>query len=216
MDPATNTIDDPPHVDKRLVACHQCDLLINKRTIPQGSAAKCPRCACILYHNKKDTLNRTIALALTGLVFLIPANLLPILSMNMVGRQQEGIIITGALQMANTGFIGVGVLVFLFAIAIPAVQLVLIIAVLLCVKMNRYLSMAITLFKIQIKLRPWSMVEIYILGTMLSCLKLMDDAEVTFESGFFALVGLLLMSMLSAITLDTGYVWRKLDRNLYE
>ena len=216
MDPVTDTEVNPPHIDARLVACHQCDLLINKRTIPQGSAAKCPRCASVLYHNKKDSLNRALALALTGLVFFIPANILPVLSMNMIGRHQEGIIISGAYQLANTGFVGVGFLVFLFAIAIPVVQLFLIVAVLLCIKMNTGLSMAVNLFKIQVKLRPWSMVEIYLLGTLLSCLKLMDDAEVTFENGFFALVGLLLMSLLSAITLDSSYVWKKLDRHLYE
>jgi len=199
-----------------LVACHQCDLLINKASIPQGSAAKCPRCASILYHNKKDTLNRALALAVAGLLFFIPANVLPILSMSMIGREAEGSIFTGAMRLAETGFIGVGVLVFLFAIAIPMVQLLLIVLVVLSIKFDKGLSIAVNLFKIHVKLRPWSMVEIYLLGTLLSCLKLMDDAEVTFENGFFALVGLLLMSVLSVINLDSTYVWRKLDRNLYE
>ena len=211
-------ISDSPvqHIDSQLVACHQCDLLLKKSTIPQGGVAKCPRCASSLYHNKKDSLNRALALALTGLVFFIPANTLPILSMSMIGREQEGIILSGALQLAKTGFVGVGALVFLFAIMIPAIQLLLIVVVLLCIKLNTGLSVAINLFKLQVKLRPWSMVEIYLLGTLLTCLKLMDDAEVTFGSGFYALVGLLLMSLLSAISLDTSQVWRKLDRNLYD
>lgn len=208
--------DKKTHIDTLLHACHRCDLLVNKITIPQGAAAKCPRCGGMLYHNKKDPLNRSLALAFTGLIFVIPANLLPILSMNMIGRKQEGIIISGVVELMKTGFVEVGVLVFLFAIAIPMLQLMLIAVVVMCIKFDSGLTIAIKLFKIQVKLRPWSMVEIYLLGTLLTCLKLMDDAKVTFESGFFALVGLLLMSMLSAITLDTAYVWNKLDRNLYE
>lgn len=194
-----------------LTACPECDLLMEKIAIPQGSAAKCPRCNCLLYHNKKHPIDRTLALAVTGLILFIPANILPIMTMNLLGRKLEGITMTGVYRMLETGYVGVGSLVFLTSVFIPVFQLSALTYVLTNIKLKLKAKHTIQIFKLYQWLKPWAMIEIYILGILLSCLKLEDDGDVIFQYGFYALSGFLLTTVLATISLDSTYVWQRLD-----
>ena len=60
----------------RLIACHACDLLIRKPHVLPGNKAVCPRCSTPIYEPRKDTLNRTLALVIAGMILLWPAFLL--------------------------------------------------------------------------------------------------------------------------------------------
>lgn len=68
-----------------LHACHECDLLVTGHAVEEGQKAVCPRCGAVLFENKPDTINRTLALTIAGLFLFWPANLLPILSLNIMG-----------------------------------------------------------------------------------------------------------------------------------
>lgn len=195
-----------------LTACPDCDLLIDKTHIGQGHAAKCRRCGRILYHNKANTVNRTLALVVTALIIFIPANLVPVISMDLLGRPQQNILISGVLQLLNSGYLFVGLAVFLTTIVFPVLQLTSLLMVLTAIKFNRYSRHLLSLFKLTTELKAWSMIEIYLLGVLLSCIKLQDDAEVIFNGGFLALTLCLIITLFSIVTLDSSYVWSQLER----
>ena len=200
----------------RLTCCPECDLLMEKIDIPKGSAAKCPRCNCTLYHNKRHPIDRTLALSLTSLILFIPANILPIMTMDLLGRKLEGITMTGVFEMLSSGFFSVGVLVFLTSVMIPVVQQMALTYVLLHLKFKLRTKHTIQFFKFYQWLKPWAMIEIYLLGILLSCLKLEDDGDVIFQAGFYALSGFLLTTILAIVSLDSTYVWSRLDSILHK
>jgi paraquat-inducible protein B len=49
-----------------LTACHECDLLIEKQHVLPGSKAVCPRCGSIIVDPKADTVNKTLAVVISG------------------------------------------------------------------------------------------------------------------------------------------------------
>ena len=42
-----------------LIACHDCDLVHHKKTLPAKGAAHCIRCGAVLYKHKPNSLERT-------------------------------------------------------------------------------------------------------------------------------------------------------------
>jgi paraquat-inducible protein A len=63
-----------------LTACHACDLLIEKQPVLPGSKTVCPRCGSTIEDPKADTVNKTLAVVITGLTLWWPANFMPILT----------------------------------------------------------------------------------------------------------------------------------------
>ncbi len=66
-----------------MIACHECDLLHRVRPIQDGAAAKCVRCGAVLYRQKRDSLDRTLALTVAGLILFAVANTFPFLAFDI-------------------------------------------------------------------------------------------------------------------------------------
>jgi uncharacterized paraquat-inducible protein A len=71
---------------KNYHACHACDLLVYNTDVSPGEKAICPRCGTVIEAPKRNTLDRTLVLVLSGLVLFIPAVCLPVLSMTILGK----------------------------------------------------------------------------------------------------------------------------------
>jgi paraquat-inducible protein A len=77
----------------RLTACHACDLLVEKHPLASGSKAACPRCGSTIDEPKLDTVDRTLAVVITGLILYVPAISLPILTMTILGKISDNTLI---------------------------------------------------------------------------------------------------------------------------
>ncbi|MGD8438557.1 MAG: paraquat-inducible protein A, partial [Syntrophobacterales bacterium] len=104
---------------KSLIACHECDLLHKIQPLPDGGAARCVRCDALLYYQKKDSLDRTLALTIAGLVLFIVANTFPFLAMKSGSIVRETTLITGVKGLYAQGMQSLALLVFLTSILVP-------------------------------------------------------------------------------------------------
>ncbi len=200
----------------QITACPDCDLLVRKQPLKVGGKAKCPRCGCVLYTNKPNSVDRSLAFSISGLILFVPANVYPLLSLDFSGRVQHGTVMSGIIEMYQAGISGVATLVLFCAVIIPLVKLVVITFILGCVRLSVKLKSLILLFRFYRAISVWGMLEIFLLAILLSCLKLIDDADVIFRGGFFAFSGLMACAVMISATLDEGYIWRHLDRSFYD
>ena len=120
-----------------LIACHDCDLIHWFGSVPEGSAATCSRCGAMLYQNKRDSLERTLALTVTGLILFVVANTFPFLGFKLQARVHETVLITGIKELFHQGMWILATVVLLTTIVLPAVQMLGVLYVLLPIKLNR-------------------------------------------------------------------------------
>jgi paraquat-inducible protein A len=191
-------------------ACPECDLLLNQPAPEPGDKAHCPRCGYLLQRPHKHSIERTLALSLAGLILMIPANLLPMIGINILGNSIDGNLWTGVSVLLKEDMWAVAILVLLSSVLLPFVNMgfaFLISFHLFIEKPNRHLVRWMRWLQ---HLNEWAMLEVYALGIIVACVKLAGMAELRFGLGLYAFVGLLLVNAMLGNELDSYLFWQRI------
>ncbi|MEJ2234421.1 MAG: paraquat-inducible protein A [Syntrophobacterales bacterium] len=195
-----------------LIACHECDLLYELPPLPEGSMAKCSRCGAVLHRHKRNSLDRTLSWTIAGLILFALANAYPFLALKSEGLVHETTLITGVQQLYKQGMRSVAALVFLTSILFPFLQLAGILYLLLPLKFNRlpWWKPALV-FRFIRSLQPWAMMEVFMVGILVSVVKLAKMASVVPGLALYSFT--ILIFVLAAVTasLDPHLVWDRLE-----
>lgn len=195
-----------------LIACHSCDLLHRVKPLPVRSSARCSRCGALLYSHTSRSMERTLACALTGLVMIIIANVYPFLSLQSQGTVLQTNLITGAIILSEQSMAGLALLVLLTSMVVPCMLLGALVYVLWPLNRGRRLPASRRIFRLVLALRPWSMTEVFLLGILVSVIKLAKLATIIPGTALFAF--LVLVFALAAVNtfINPHTVWEKMDR----
>ncbi|SEQ73976.1 paraquat-inducible protein A [Solimonas aquatica] len=193
-----------------LIVCEHCDTVYQRAPLQPGQRARCLRCAAPLY---RADLAPPALLALTlaaAVVFLI-ANVFPIVSLDLQGSSSQSTL-WGAIHAAWDSEVGpVAVLVALTAFFFPLLQILLLGAVLLALRRGglRRSLLVDALHSLRF-LRPWSMVEVFLLGALVAVVKMGALAAVQPRPGLYGFAALtLLLTALNSF--DLHRLWECLD-----
>jgi paraquat-inducible protein A len=196
-----------------LIACHECDVLHQVHPLPDGAAARCVRCGALLYYQKKDSLDRTLALTIAGLVLFIVANTFPFLAMKSGGLVRETTLITGIKGLYLQGMEALALLVLLTSILVPFIQIAGMLYVLVPLKVNRVPRNLAVVYRFLRSLQPWGMMEVFMLGILVSYVKLGKMAKIVPGLAIYSFVVLIFVLAGAAASLDPRIVWDRLGES---
>ncbi|AGH94569.1 paraquat-inducible protein A [Pseudobdellovibrio exovorus] len=141
-----------------------------------------------------SSVKASTALSLTALIFYIPANVLPFMTIEMYGRRNSSTIWEGIVTLADDGAWFIALVVFLASLLIPLLKLLILF----------YLSFTAShtgnnpqsyqskkrLYDFVEVIGRWSMLDIFLLAVLVALVKLGNWAQVRPEAGavMFALV----------------------------
>ena len=179
--------------------------------IGEEQKACCPRCGYELVVHRSQMERRALALVLTALLLFVPANFLPIMKLNLLGQTTHDTVWTGVVGLYNTGMEGVALLVFLCSMVIPLIKLLCQLAVLICINTRRALGLGVTFYRLYHHLKEWGMLEVYLMGILVSIVKLIDLADLHLGIGLVCFIGLLLAQVWLEVTMSPHQVWDALD-----
>ena len=196
------------------MACHECDLVQDIPHIPIGASARCLRCGAILFRSKRDSVNRTLAWTIAGLVLYTVAVSFPFLDMRSGTIVQHSSLLTGVRNLYMQNEYALSGLVFLTCVLIPLVQMVGLLYVFIPLKFDVHVKHSIEFFRFFQHIKPWSMMEIYMLGILISMVKLGKMASIVPGIAVIAF-GLLIFVLTFAISsVDAHMVWERLGDEL--
>lgn len=189
------------------MACPDCDFLMHKTLPGKGNKTICPRCSHILMHNCSNSIVRSLAISLAGLFLYIPAISLPLLTFSVLGMHESGNILQTIQVFLHRGYILVAIAVFLFAVLFPLIRL-LSLAITSVSLLTGYSSRITgSLFKLSILLEEWAMVEVFLLGIMITIIKMYNTAKIEFNVGIYCFSGLVLCTILSCLATCRESFW---------
>ena len=198
-------------MNRMRTACHECDLLITIEDLAEGGRASCPRCGHVIATHSSDGLTRSLAWALSAVLLLVASNFFPFLSLKASGLEQVMTLPGSALALYQDGYWTVALLVMGPIVGIPALILAAVIAMLIPLRQGRSASHLIPAARLTFFLNPWSMVEVFVIGVLVSLVKIGAMATVVLGISFWTYVAFALCFIAMFANLDPMILWRRIE-----
>ncbi|MCG7518328.1 paraquat-inducible protein A [Ruegeria sp. Ofav3-42] len=195
------------HDPDMLIACPACDTLHVLQPVEPGQVARCTRCHFKLVAPKKDSLNRSLALALTSVVLMITMLNFPFLKMSKSGLSHEATIVQIITGLAHGWYVILAAAVALFVVAVPMIRAGALFYVMWALKQDKVPSKARRVFLFAEKLSPWAMTEIFIIGTGVALIKVAGLASISFGIAFWLFCALVVVIGLKNSAICRWTVW---------
>ena len=192
-----------------LIACHECDLLQREAALPQGGVARCGRCGAELYRSHPHSLERTLALTASAIVLFVIANSFPIVGLQLDGQVIQTTLFNTVRTLWNEDMKSIAVLVFVTTIAMPALQLSAIAYLVLPLRLGRVPAHFGRVFRVLQTVRPWGMVEVFMLGVLVSLVKLAHLAGVVAGVALWSFAALMLVMAGITAVFDVRSLWAR-------
>lgn len=191
---------------------HECGVCGQFQHVPHlkpGHVLTCARCGETLARRRKTSeIGGPLVFCLSSLALYIVLLVSPLMTLNVVGRENMVSLMSGPIEMARQGFGVIAILVALASVIMPGIVLVCMALILYGASrdvMPMWVRPLLTWYE---KLRPWSMIEVYVIGVLVAYTKLVDLALVTLQPGVFLLGGLMVMMAAMDSTFDAEMIWK--------
>jgi paraquat-inducible protein A len=206
----------PPTPDtgilRNLRECPQCGLISRMPAMRIGLVADCPQCNHALWRHQEHPFKYVIACSLAAALFYCFSIIAPFLEISAYGRFQLAKIETGPNQLVQTGFEFVGLLVLAVTVIFPGVKIGMLLVTLIGIESRlvpaRFLK---AIFRWYEPIRPWAMIDVYLLGFMVAYTRLAAMASVHLDTALFSLIGVMISMAAADAALDMETVWQALD-----
>jgi len=189
------------------VECHDCGQFQRRPAVAPGQSAYCVTCDAKLFKERPRGVERALALTFAALVLLAVANFTDFMTFEFRGRSQGNRIITGVLELRHLGYAPLAALILVTTVLAPLLHLLGMFVVLVCVEFGRSPSWLGPLFRRLESLRPWAMLEVYLLGIFVAVIKLGQLATIQLATAFWAYLALIVVATAACDVLDTRRIW---------
>lgn len=196
-----------PRTRRRLRACHECDWVVALPPLRAGQKADCPRCGHTLAQRHHFPAERSVALATTSLIALSLAIAFDFVSFEFSGVSNRIDLTQTVTHLISAHQPLVAIMVALAIMVLPGVYLsgVIWLHVGLLwrapLPASRYLARALA------HLHPWMMADVFIIGALVSLIKIAGMAEISLGLSFWAFCSFAILLLLTMQSIDSDWMW---------
>lgn len=196
---------------KAFLVCNQCDLLLRESEVEPGAKAQCGRCGAVLYRSQPNGLQVSLIFALTAAALFFIANAYPIVTIRSDGLFNSTTLIGAAIALVRDGLPSIAFLVFATTFLMPALLITVLIYLLLPLYLGRLPHGLNAAFRLIHLVKPWAMVEVFMLGLLVTITKLNAFASVTPDIALGAFALLMLSLTAAMANFDPFHVWKQVE-----
>ena len=183
--------------------------MLRELTVPVGAGTvRCPRCGAVLYRVSRDALERSLALTCAALLLLLIGNLFPLVGLNIQGHHVETTVLGAARQLWRDDMPLIALVLLATTVLMPLIELGALVWLLLPLRSGRRPPGFIALFRALQLAHPWAMVEVFILGVLVSLVKLSHLADVLPGPAIWCFGALMLVLTALSSLFDSRALWQ--------
>lgn len=154
-----------------------------------------------------------MAYALSALVLLAMSNAFPFMALRSSGFETVMTLPRTAVALYRDGYGELAVLVLAFIVGIPALVLITILALAVPLTRGRSAPWLVPAGRWLFRMNPWSMVEVFIIGVIVSLVKIGHMATVILGLSFWSYVGFALCFTFALASLDRLQLWQAIEES---
>ena len=190
------------------IACSDCGTLQQLPRLSAHWVASCPVCRKRLEARTGRNLTLAWLCSTATFALLIPANVLSLIRVSILGMTRESHIASGVRALWNHQWVIVAALVGAFVIVVPLVRFALLSAVLSTIRTRARPAWLGRVFRWTLQLDAWAMPDVFLLGCAVGYSRIRADLPVAIGAGGICVILAALLCMLTRAVLDERTVWR--------
>lgn len=190
------------------IGCSECGALEDIPPLAIHTTARCRTCHYPLERRSGRSIHAALACSLTTCILLFPANLAPLMKVEVLGAERSSVLASGILAMWQGGWVILALLLGMFGIVLPFVRFGLLAFVLGAVRWGRHGQGIGALFRWATWLDIWAMPDVYLVGCFVGYSRVTQNLTGTVGAGGYCFIAAALASMLTRASLDRRTVWR--------
>lgn len=164
-----------------------------------------------MYSRKRYSVDRALAASVAGIVLLSISLALPFLSLSRSGINSNISLIDAVEALWSNEMMVLGALMFGFIVLLPLSRLLLLFWVLISVRFSlRPTPVKRTAFRWAMFLEPWAMADVFMIGVVVSLVKISTLATLEVGPAFWGLLGLILATVIITLVLCEDTIWEYL------
>ena len=200
-----------------MIACPECDALQHEpRRVSRGSSVRCWRCKSVIVNESQRGPDYVFSLLIAGAVLFIIGNGFPLVSLEAQGNGVTTTLFGAVLRMWQQDMRLVSLLVFVTTIAAPAFDLTAMLYLTLGVlrvesgRAERMPRGSAGILRAVQTVRPWGMLEVFMLGALVSIVKLGQMAAVVVGPALYSIGALIIVLAAANSAFNPREVWSRL------
>ncbi len=193
-----------------LLICEHCDSVYRRPGLSRGESSRCVRCDAVLERREWLELDGLQAMALAGTILFVIANSWPVLSLGLGGQHEATTLWGMAVFMWNDGYPIIASITVFTLLIVPFLRMTGIFWLLAWARRGRRAPAFVGLMVILARIKPWAMVEVFVLGVLVAIVKSKAYYDVDPGAGIFAYAALTILATVAS-SADLRGLW---DENL--
>jgi paraquat-inducible protein A len=197
----------------RLRECPDCGQVQTVPALPPQSRAVCLRCDAVLRHTRRDPLLLPLALNLAALMLFGVGAGMTLMSVSTAGQFHVASLFSGPVGLEQHGLWELSLVVLFTTAAAPLGRVLCMLAVLIGLYLPHPPREIRAIYGWVQHLRPWSMIEIYLLGVFVAYVRLKAIVHIDLGTALYALAALMVTMVAADVALDEQALWEAMERS---
>ena len=189
-----------------IAVCSGCDAVYAKPVLRRREVMRCTRCGSELDRHSGDLRQRILPLTVASLIMFAIANLFPIVEIELQGLSSRTTLVGAVQVLTGEDMSLVALLVLATTILFPLLQLCILLWLLVPLRHQRRAPGFALLVRAMQSLRPWGMIEVFLLGVLVAIVKLSSMATVVAGPALYAFVALTVL-LTAVMSFDPRGFW---------
>ncbi|WP_413623984.1 MULTISPECIES: paraquat-inducible protein A [Luteibacter] len=191
---------------RNLIVCEHCDSVYRRRSLARGEVADCVVCGAVLERHQWLGVDAQFALIFAALIVFVIANVSPIVTLGLSGMKAATTLWGAVIAMWNDGAQIVAVLSAMTLFFFPLGQILIFGWVLWFARKGIRAPGFPLAMSALVRVKPWSMIEVFMLGTLVAVVKAHTYFDVVPGAGIWAF-GFLTLLVTVFSSLDPRELW---------
>ncbi|ASK35592.1 paraquat-inducible protein A [Alloalcanivorax mobilis] len=151
------------------------------------------------------------ALLIAAMIWLVPANTLPIMTLNGIGGQSSGTIADGIKGLFDSGMPGLALVVFTASLLVPFLKVLVLAVIYWHTPEHPAPATAARAYRWVYWIGRWSMLDVFVVALLAGLMRFGEIARVNPEPGITAFGLAVVLTMLSAHAFSPKQLWKDDD-----
>jgi len=190
------------------ILCHLCSFL------QDSSHETCTQCGVPIHQRTQNSLALTWGYVIAATLFLIPANILPMMKVTALGTDEGSTIMEGVVYFFAHGDFGIGGIIFIASVAVPVFKLSVIYYLLLIVHLRQKgkAIKGVKLFHLIHLIGKWSMLDIFVVALMVSMVQFGGLARIQTGGAAIAFCAAVVLTIVATQKFDTRLMFDTIEK----